>query len=94
MPDFGDSHAVPRLKQSRLPLARASEGLELLEDLKFTPSEWEQGSDFEINQVPPSWSIQVHDEQGNRTGVCEMGTPGEARAKKSHGLWKIEQAVR
>ena len=70
------------------------QGLNLLEDLFQTPSEFESRPDFVLGVVPPSWYVEVHNDQGERVGRTEIASPGRARAKKGHSVWKLEEEAR
>ncbi len=70
------------------------EGLSLLEYLSQTPSEFVSKPDFVLGMVPPCWLVEVHNDQGERTGHRVTATPGRARAKKSHSIWKLEEEAR
>ena len=70
------------------------EGLYILEDLFQTLSEFVDKPDFVLGMVPPSWLVEVHNNQGERLGHRVFASPGGARAKKGHSIWKLEQAAR
>ncbi len=67
------------------------EGLTLLETLCQTPSEFVGRPDFVLGIEPPSWFVEVHNDQGERTGHGVIASPGRARAKKGYSIWKLEQ---
>ena len=91
-PDYGDPHPETRLKQLRLPVARAIEGLNFLEDFIKTPSEVAGDPDFVMSMRPPSWFIYVFDDQGECLGG-EIASPGRARLKRGRSVWKYEQGL-
>ena len=70
------------------------EGINLLEGLFQTPSEFVGTPDFVLGMVPPSWEVEVHNDQGERTGFRVLASPGDARAKKGHSIWKLEQEAK
>ena len=66
----------------------------MLEDLFQTPSEFESRPDIVLGVMPPSWYVEVHNDQGERIGRREIASPGRARAKKGHSVWKHEEEAR
>lgn len=70
------------------------EGLSLLENLSQTPSEFVARPDFVLGMIPPCWFVEDHNDQGERTGHRVVASPGDARAKKGHSIWKLEQGAR
>ncbi|KAL6722376.1 hypothetical protein ACLMJK_001483 [Lecanora helva] len=94
VPDFGENERETHLKQLRLPIARAMEALPLLETLVQTPSEVVNEPELVLGMMPPGWDVEIHDDQGNRTGDRMTAPPGRARAKKAYNIWKWEHGLR
>ena len=70
------------------------EGLSLLEDLSQTLSEFVGKPDFMLGMMPPNWFVDVRNDEGERLGQIEIASPGEARRKKGHSVWKLEEEAR
>lgn len=89
-PDYGEGHSETRLKQYRLPIAKAINGLNLIEDLIQTPTEMINRPEFMLSMTPPGWLVINYDDQGEMSGYV-VATPGRARAKKNRIIWELEQ---
>ncbi len=70
------------------------EGLSLLENLSRTPSEFVRKPDFVLGMIPPCWDVEMGNDQGERLGYRDIASPGDARGKKAHSIWKLEQDAR
>ena len=47
-----------------------------------------------LGMIPPSWLVELHNDQVERLGYVVEASPGEARAKEGHSTWKLEQDAR
>ena len=47
-----------------------------------------------LGMIPPCWEIELGNDQGERVGLRVIASPGDARGKKSHSVWKQEEAAR
>lgn len=93
-PDYGEGHEEVKVKQCRMPIARAMEGLQLLETLVQTPSEFASNAAWVLGMIPPCWDVEIHNEWGERTGDRELAPPGRARKKKRQSIANVEETAR
>lgn len=77
-----------------MPIARAMEGLVLLELLVQTPSEFERKAAWVMGMIPPGWDVEIHNERGDRMGYTESAPPGQARRKKRRSIEDVEETAR
>ena len=70
------------------------QGLELLETLVQTPSEFERSAAWVLGMIPPGWDVEIHNERGERTGFRESAPPGLARRKKRQNILDREETMR
>ena len=70
------------------------EGLCLLEYLSQTPSEFVNKPDFVLGMIPSCWEVELHNDRGERVGLRDIASPGDARGKKAHSIWKLEEEAR